>query len=200
MSHGLPQLMFVTSLRVMGHGDIHQAKKCLATIISAYQPGSVVVHIREPQLEGREFFELCEIYSAIIKKYRQYVFINDRVDIAVAVKADGVHLPSLSYDVEWVKKHFSSMIVGKACHSVEEVKNLSEAVIHPDYVTLSPIFSTLSKPDVKSLGLDELAQATYYHLPIFALGGMTHLLRSQVLATGAHGIAMLSGAWEKSLL
>jgi thiamine-phosphate pyrophosphorylase len=121
--------------------------------------------------------------------------INDRVDIAVASGADGVHLGQNDVPIEQARKlQTAPLIIGKSTHSVEQ---LAAAIAElPTYVSLGPVFATPTKPKVKPVGIDYVERA----LPILsgtgicnvAIGGITENNIETVLAAGARTVAVSS--------
>jgi len=124
---------------------------------------------------------------------RAALFINDRIDVALAVDADGIHLPSRSLPVDVVRRLVGPRKwIGVSAHSVDEVQ--VAAVGGADFVTFGPVFPTPSKLRYgHPVGLKELERAVRHGpLPVFAVGGITPERIGSVLATGAHGVAMIS--------
>jgi thiazole tautomerase (transcriptional regulator TenI) len=123
------------------------------------------------------------------------IIINDRVDVACAVKAHGVQLAFHSLDAKVVKEAFPGMTVGKSIHSVEDAQ---EAFVKgADYGVFGHIFPTSSKPGLSPRGLEELKNVTgKTNLPIIAIGGIKPSNCFEVIQAGAHGIAVMSGVLE----
>jgi thiamine-phosphate pyrophosphorylase len=116
------------------------------------------------------------------------VLLNDRVDIALAAGLDGVHLPSRGIPVNAIRRFAPpELLVGRSCHSLPDV--LAAQDEGADYVLLSPVFPTLSKPGVEAMGLEELSRITArVRIPVVALGGMKAEVVRKTLAAGAAGI------------
>ncbi len=150
------------------------------------EKGIRMFQLREKDLPSGEIYNYAVSIRELLRGYDAYLFINDRVDIAVMVHAEGVHLPSNSIPVEAVKHRFPELIVGKSCHSLEDaVKAEREGA---DYIFFSPIFDVPGKGKPK--GLEELRRVVEsVSIPVYALGGITEDKIKSVLETGAYGIA-----------
>ncbi len=150
------------------------------------QKGIRMFQLREKDLPSGDLYSYAVKMRELFKGYDAFLFINDRVDIAVMVHAEGVHLPSNSIPVEAVKHKFPELIVGKSCHSLEEALKAEEE--GADYIFFSPIFESPGKGKPK--GLEELKRVVdSLSIPVYALGGITEDKVKPVLETGAYGIA-----------
>ena len=187
----LPPLMYITNHKLMGEGP--EILDALRAAVWSLPPRSVLVHIRERDLEGRALTELCRAMLPIIRDASQLVVVNDRLDVARYVGADGVHLPREGLPARTARGLWPSAIIGRACHSADEL--VAEADI--DYVTLSPIFETPSKPGVVAQGLGSVARAAQAQTPFYALGGIDASNAASVFAAGAPGVAMMRAAWRR---
>jgi thiamine-phosphate pyrophosphorylase len=139
------------------------------------------IQIRNYDLSARELAEL--VRKAMLSAP---VLVNDRSDIAIACGAAGVHLRAGSVPPAEIKK-LAPLIVTVSCHSAAEV----EAAQGADYVLLAPIFSPLSKPDIRPpLGLEALGKiCTKSTIRVIALGGITAANTPDCIAAGAAGVA-----------
>ncbi len=148
------------------------------------------IMLRAKHLKGKYFYEYAIALRDITLSHGVSFIVNERFDIAMAVKADGVHLPSNALDVSVVKQICKDMLIGYSAHSKEDVFEAFNK--GADYVTLSPIFPTKSHEDAKPLGLDYLKDVVKSSKkPIFALGGITKENAKDVLETGVYGIASI---------
>jgi len=152
-----------------------------------------MVQIREKDLETRPLIELGQHLMPLIKQHQGIMFVNDRVDIAMVLDADGVHLRSDSLPLPHARRMLGNKkLIGISTHSVEEVRYAESA--GADFVVLGPIFETPSKHIYgPPLGLHTLETACRTsRLPIFAIGGMTPTQVPSVLSSGAYGVAVIS--------
>lgn len=161
---------------------------CIAEAIDA---GVDWVQIREKDLPARRLLGLAEAAVARARRAgRTRVMVNDRLDVALAANAHGVHLGTRSMPVETVRSLAPrEFIVGVSCHSIEE--SLSAEAAGADYILLGPIFATPSKLSYgPPLGLEKLREVTaQVTIPVFALGGISSERVAICLQNGAAGIA-----------
>jgi thiamine-phosphate pyrophosphorylase len=150
-------------------------------------PSADFVQVRNGELGTRELATL--VRRVMTQAHR--VLVNDRIDVALATGAVGVHLKSNAIAPEQVLRIVpKGFLVTVACHCEDDVLN----AVGADYALLSPIFSPRSKADTRqTLGLDELARiARRSPVPILALGGITDANSASCIAAGAAGIAGIS--------
>ena len=190
MKHvGLPPLMFITDRRMFD--DQWVMLEALKMACWHAPSGAVLVHVREKDLEGAELASLTSAIVDAAHSAGQRVVVNDRMDVALACGADGVHLPENGLSPEDVRDAWAHALIGKSCHSVEACSTAGRV----DYVTLSPIFHLEAKPDLQALGLDALRQAAQAPVAVYALGGVNEERAHLVYETGVHGVAMRR-AWR----
>ena len=119
---------------------------------SAFQAGVDYVQVREKDLEARPLAALVEDLAGMAEKRGSRLLVNGRADVALASKADGVHLPADSLPAAAVRSLVGrDQSVGVSCHSPQEVEQAAAAEV--DYVLLGPVFETPSKPGATPLGL-----------------------------------------------
>lgn len=160
----------------------------------ALQGGVTAIQLREKDLPVRELLALAQELRSITAEFGARLFINDRVDVAVAVNADGVHLGHQSMPVEAARKIVGSgMMIGVSTHSVQEARSAQAG--GADFITYGPIFLTPSKAQYdKPVGKESiLSVAGEIDIPLFALGGIKCGDVLNVLTAGADGVALISG-------
>ncbi len=161
------------------------------TLRKVLQRGVRMVQLREKTKSGRDYYNLALRVREITKEYSALLFINDRVDIALAVEADGVHLPEKGLPPSVVKRIAPKLIVGYSAHSIEEALYAQEE--GADFITLSPIFKTSSHPEMEPLGLSYLREvSSKVSIPVYALGGITWEKLKLCYKNGAYGVAGIS--------
>lgn len=151
------------------------------------------VQLREKDLSSRELYELAYDLRKLTTRYGAKLIINDRVDIALAVDADGVHLAMTSMPIHRVRKLIgSSRLIGLSCHN--QVNALMAQENGADFITFGPVYYTPSKANYgKPVGIEKLAAVTeLLEIPVFALGGIKQENIPEVIAAGAAGIALVS--------
>jgi len=169
------------------------AKPLPEAVRLALQGGVRAVQLREKDLPVRELLALAQELRAITREFGAKLFINDRVDVAVAVGADGVHLGHQSMPPEAVRKAAGKgLLIGVSTHSLEEARAAEAG--GADFITFGPIFQTPSKSEYGvPVGIDALkALKNEVKIPIFALGGIKSGNFEQIIMSGASGMAMIS--------
>lgn len=169
------------------------ASRPLRDVVSAaLRGGATAVQLREKDLDTRKLLDLARELRALTQEYRAHLLINDRIDVALAAGADGVHLPSNSFAVTDARRLLgASAIVGVSTHSVEQVRRA--AADGADYAVFGPVFDTPAKRRYGApLGLAALHEAVEASaLPIVAIGGIDASNAVAVAATGCAGIAVI---------
>lgn len=165
-------------------------RKIINVVRDAIVGGIDAVQVREKDLSSRELFELAMDLRKITKN-KALLYINDRIDIALAVKADGVHLGANSMHISYARKLFRGLI-GVSCHSVKDV--LEAEKNKADYVFLGPIYYTPSKSKYgKPLGIDVLKEVRKkIKIKIIAIGGINETNVKECINAGADGVAVIS--------
>jgi thiamine-phosphate pyrophosphorylase len=180
----LPRLYAITDSKRYGENFEETLRRVL-------DRGVRMIQLREKELTGRKSYELALRVREITKEYSALLFINDRVDVALAVHADGVHLPEKGIPPRVVKEIAPKLLIGYSAHSLESALYAQEQ--GADFITLSPIFETSSHPEAKPLGLLYLREvAKKVSIPIYALGGITWDRIKLCYKNGAYGIAGIS--------
>ena len=162
-------------------------------IEQAVEGGVGTVQLREKDLSTSDLYSLAKEIREITKRKGANLIINDRVDIAIAVDADGVHLGWQSLEIGIVRRMIGQdKLIGFSAHSLRETERAENS--GADYVTISPIFDTVNKDYfIKPLGVDEIAKIKErINIPVIALGGINENNVSKVLKNGADGIAAIS--------
>jgi len=168
--------------------------KPLAEVVEQAVIGGVTaVQLREKNLRTRDFVQRAVQLKKILSAYHVPLIINDRIDVALAVGADGIHVGQDDMPYEYLKKIIpEQMILGL---SVETFDQAAEAEKYKlDYVSVSPVFLTSTKTElVKEWGIEglrELAAITRH--PLIAIGGINSSNAAEIIRAGATGIAVVS--------
>ncbi len=161
-------------------------------VAAAVRGGVTAVQLREKECATREFVELARALKALLAPLDVPLLINDRVDVALAANADGVHLGQSDMDCHDARRLLGpSAVIGL---SVERPEQAAAAPSEADYLGVSPIFSTATKTDTTTewglAGLAALRRAT--DRPLVAIGGIDVTNAATVIESGAHGIAVVS--------
>ncbi len=163
--------------------------------------GADCIQLRAKDIDDDALFALAVEFVKICKAASVLSIINDRVDIAVAAGADGVHLGQNDLPTEYARKlQLAPLIIGKSTHSLEQLRAACDK--HPAYVSLGPVFATKTKPTAPAVGLDYVKQATEKladtGIGNVAIGGITLDNVEEVLNAGAGAIAVCSAVTEAS--
>ncbi|HYE66362.1 MAG TPA: thiamine phosphate synthase [Pyrinomonadaceae bacterium] len=183
----LPKLYPITDVRLSGLSHAEQVARLSAG-------GATLVQLREKHLSPREFYREAEEALRVARSRSVHLIINDRVDIALALRADGVHLGQADLAPEAARRLLGERaVIGFSTHNIEQVR---EALSLPvDYIAIGPIFATSSKenPD-PVVGLDGLRRVRQLvgEVPLVAIGGIGRESALEVLAAGAGSVAAIS--------
>ncbi len=151
----------------------------------AIDDGVDMIQIREKDLSARELFDIvCRIRDlAVGTKTR--ILVNDRLDVALAARVDGVQLPGNGLPAERVRPLVS--VLGVSTHSLEEAIAAEQA--RADFIIFGPIFNT---PGKQAVGLDALRSIiAVVHIPVLAIGGITPENATLAVNAGSAGIAAI---------
>jgi len=160
----------------------------------ALKAGVRAVQLREKDLGTRDLLELAYKMRDLTAGYGARLFINDRSDIAMCVKADGVHLGQTSMPVFAVRKVVGdSMMIGVSTHTLNEAETAERE--GADFITFGPVYQTPSKLKYgEPVGLDALLNASeQISIPVFGIGGIKPYNMKDVIGAGARGVAVISG-------
>ncbi len=175
------RVYFVTDSRFGKHEEL--AKKAL-------EGGVRAIQFREKRMSAREMYKVAKRLREITYDYDALLIINDRVDLAMSVEADGVHVGQSDLPYYAIREFFDGYI-GVSAHTVYEAK---EAEIYADYLGVGPVFKTTTKEDAREPigleGLKEIVKAV--KIPVVAIGGINAKNAVDVLKTGVAGIAVVS--------
>jgi thiamine-phosphate pyrophosphorylase len=155
--------------------------------------GVTMVQLREKNSSTREFIQEALEIQPILRKHGIPLIINDRVDVALAIDADGVHLGQS--DMHWSMARRllgADKLIGLSIEKAYQLKEANEADI--DYIGISPVFTTPTKKELKlGLGLTGTADiATQSKHPSVAIGGINADNAQDIMATGTNGISVVS--------
>jgi len=166
----------------------------MTTIKMALEGGVGTVQLREKNISARELYYLAEELKKLTSEYHANLIINDRVDIAIAAEADGVHLGWKSLPIAIARKAigFEKKVIGVSIHNRQEALEAQEQ--GADYITFGPVFATPSKAGILSpTGPEAIKELkTDISIPVIALGGINEKNAGKVLEEKADGVAVIS--------
>ncbi len=163
----------------------------------AVEGGVTIVQLRAKEMSTRQFVDIGERLLGCLKPLGVPLIINDRVDIAHAIKADGVHLGQSDLGVSEARAILGTQaIIGLSVETMEQAQTAE--IEEVDYLAASPVFFTKTKQDcAESWGLKGLQQlCAFSSYPIIAIGGINHSNHDAVWKCGVHGIAVVSAIFD----
>lgn len=179
-------LYLVTDRRWLGGRRLDES------VEQAILGGATLVQLREKEISSREYLDLAVKVKAITDRYDVPLIVNDRIDIALAVDADGVHVGPEDLPVPVVRRLLGpDRIIGASASSVEEALSLQAQ--GADYLGVGAIFPTTTKQATEKVSLEELGRIkSAVRIPVTAIGGIGAENASEVMKTGVDGVAVVS--------
>jgi thiamine-phosphate diphosphorylase len=163
--------------------------------------GVDLIQIREKDLPARVLEEMTLAAVDLAgQKGATKILVNDRLDVALACGAAGVHLPAAGLSVESVKRVSPpGFLVGVSTHSSSQARAAAQS--GADLIVFGPVFPTQSKPGARAVGVKALAEVVKeVRIPVYALGGIAPDNACDVVGTGAAGVAGISVFTEEDSL
>ena len=141
-------------------------------VLQALKAGVKIVQYREKFLHDNEKISQAKCLASLCKEYNSLFIVNDRIDIALAVDADGIHLGQEDIPTKIARELLGSeKIIGRSTHCIEDIKNAENEGC--DYIGIGPIFPSQTKKQLNPIGVDYLRKGfSETHLPAFAIGGI----------------------------
>ena len=168
------------------------APEFLPRLARALAGGLALLQVREKQLPPHALAGFAAAVIAQARPQGARVLVNGDPAVAQRAGADGVHLTAR--DLMALSARPALHLVGASCHDARELERA--AALPADFVVLGPVLATPSHPGAQTLGWQKFTQLIRdYPLPVYALGGLRHADLETAWAAGAHGVAMMRGAW-----
>ena len=163
-----------------------------ASVESALRGGTTVIQLREKDCSSREFYELGLRVKKITERYNAPLIINDRVDIALAVGAAGVHVGQGDLPCKVVREIVGpDMIVGVSAATLEEAVRAEQD--GADYLGVGAMYATATKTDTRPVSMEELLKIrAAVKIPIVVIGGINKQTLGNFKGTGVDGLAVVS--------
>ena len=159
----------------------------------ALRGGVRAVQLRDKGLSTKELYETAYELRRLTSRYGAKLLINDRVDVALAVEADGVHIGADSLPIYKVRRLLGERrLIGVSCHN--QVQAITAQEMGADFITFGPVYYTASKAAYGDpVGVEKLDMVTgMLEIPVFALGGISLQNCAEVVSCGVRGIALIS--------
>ena len=177
----------LTDVRLSGLSHAEQ-------VVRLSNGGANLIQLREKNLTPGEFFKQAEEASRIARQLKVRIVVNDRVDIALALRVDGVHLGQEDFPPDAARRLLGDRaIIGVSTHNLEQARLASRQPVN--YLAIGPIFATSSKSNSEAVvGLDGLRKVrdAIGDFPLVAIGGISQENALEVLESGADAIAVIS--------
>jgi len=187
MAFELPGIYPITDTRLSGLSHTEQVRRLI-------DGGATLIQLREKALEPRTFLPDAEAALKVAQKNGARLIINDRVDIAMALGADGIHLGQSDLPPAIARRLVGpNSIIGFSTHNREQV--VEAATLPVNYVAFGPVFATATKHDPDPVaGLEGLASARSIlgDIPLVAIGGISSEQIFSVIQAGADSVAIIS--------
>ncbi|MBF0099492.1 MAG: thiamine phosphate synthase [Desulfobacterales bacterium] len=160
---------------------------------SVIQGGAKIIQLREKKLSKKKYYDLARTFRIATQNHNVLLIINDHIDIALAVHADGVHLGQDDLPIHVARALAPELIIGASTHNLQEA--LDAELAGADYVNIGPIFSTSTKENVETfLGPKVISEISpHLTIPFTTMGGINLDNIHLVLEQGAKRVAMVTG-------
>ncbi len=188
MVNGVDYSLYLVTDREMSRG-----KDLCEIVVEAIRGGVTIVQLREKKLPLDEFIKVASEIKAVVKPYKIPLIINDRIEVAIAVGADGVHIGQGDTPLDTARKSVGpKMIIGVSVSNVEEAIAAQNG--GADYLGISPVWNTPTKTDTpEATGLEGVrAIRAAVKIPLVGIGGINASNARAVIEAGCEGIAVVS--------
>jgi thiamine-phosphate pyrophosphorylase len=186
LKFSLPKIYPITDTGLSGLSHIDQVTRLI-------EGGASLIQLRDKTASSREFYTAAETVVQFARSRDARIIINDRVDIALAVGADGVHLGQDDLHPEYARKLLGEKaIIGFSTHSAQQARDAVQLPV--DYIAIGPVFATSTKTDPDPIvGLDGVrsVRAIVGDRPLVAIGGIDRTNARSVLDAGADSVALI---------
>jgi len=157
----------------------------------ALQGGLSAILVRRPHASAREVYDITRQLRPATRSFGCLLIVSDRIDVALAAEADGVHLGARSLPTAAARRILpSNMLLGRSTHNLDQATRAEAA--GADYIFLGPVYPTASHPESAGIGIDHLREAVLRtSIPIVAIGGIGRRNATEVARTEAKGAAAI---------
>ncbi|MGH7530404.1 MAG: thiamine phosphate synthase [Gemmatimonadales bacterium] len=187
MKPPLPRLHAITDDSIARRLDVADVARQIATAAG----GEIALHARGHTLTGLEHYELA---GRLAVGPSGRLFVNDRLDVALAAAAAGVQLTARSLPVSAARRLSAAWWIGKSVHDLDEAE--AARAEGADYLVVGPVYATPTHPEGEPLGLEPLRRIARLGKPVIAIGGVTPERARAARAAGAYGVAAIRALWD----
>lgn len=184
--------MFDLSLYLVTDSGLCGERRLEDIVEAAVQGGCTMVQLREKDLDTGTFIARARILKKVLAPYHVPLIINDRVDVALAADADGVHLGQSDMSIADARRLVGNKIIGWSVESMDDVRRANELDV--DYIGISPVFATPTKTDTaQPFGIEGTRQAAAISKhPAVGIGGINRNTIDSLRNCGLAGVAVVS--------
>lgn len=184
---------FDLSLYLVTDSELANGRAIEEIVEHAVSGGVTMVQLREKEIDSREFLRIARRLKSLLTPLGVPLIINDRMDIALAAEADGIHVGQSDLPVDVARRHLGpDALIGLSVESVDDAVSANEFDI--DYIGISPVHTTPTKKELATgLGVEgvrEIVAVSRY--PAVGIGGLNHSNAHEVILAGAEGVAVVS--------
>ena len=185
------------SLYLVTDRDVLKGRDLIASIEAAILGGVTLIQLREKDISSLDFYNIAVKVKEITDKYSIPLIVNDRVDVAIAIDAAGVHLGQSDFSCKVARKIMgNNKLIGISAGTLEEAKIAEEQ--GADYIGVGAIFPTGTKLDAKAVSINTLRDIKRsIKIPVVAIGGINEKNYSLLKNTGIDGMAIISAILGK---
>lgn len=170
--------------------------KIILMVERALKGGAKLVQLRDKSNKEEDLLEIAKDLKNLCKRFGAYFLINDRVNLAYRIEADGVHLGIEDTDLKEVKKILKNKIIGVSCYGDLE-RAVKAELEGATYVSFGSFFPSPTKPNAKVVDKNILISAKkLLRIPVCAIGGITLEKAKELIELGADLIAVISDIWK----
>jgi thiamine-phosphate pyrophosphorylase len=185
--------MFDLSLYLVTDRTLSQGRDIEWIVKEAVEGGVTMVQLREKDCSTRDFIELAIRLKKSLLSHHIPLIINDRLDVALAADADGLHIGQSDMPYQMARHLFGkNKIIGLSVENMEQARQANS--IDVDYIGISPVFNTATKTDTSApFGLEGIREVmSFSNHPAVAIGGVNLLNTANIMEAGSNGIAVVS--------
>ncbi len=199
----IPRLHVVTDDQILARPDFETRAREVCEVLETHRSAhlgrsksGVALHLRGPRTTGRELTRLARVLHEYAAASGVTLLVNDRLDVALAVRVAGVHLGFRSVPSTEARRLVGAgRLLGVSVHTESEAVEAAGSGV--DYLFLGPLFETPSHPGVAGRRAEFMDRVTSrVDIPVVGIGGVTPERAAAVLTSGAYGVAAIRGIWD----
>jgi len=190
--HPIQGLYVITDTNLLTHDNL------INSVRKALEGGAKVVQFRDKISSPEEKLKSAKALQKLCKSYQACFIVNDDIELAKTVKADGVHIGKEDEDISKARKQLGKeAIIGVSCYNdLERAKTMQK--LEANYVAFGRFFVSKTKPNAPQANMDTLAKAKQHlNIPIVAIGGITKDNAQSLIDAGADSIAVIQGVFAQ---